>query len=264
MKKVAKILGAIPLALLLMLCIIIIITEIDSWISCGEFVGTATADIIVVLIVILSSVGLKKLIFPKGKNLALFICAVAVIDVILVFVYPCFFLGKHKYDSGVVIREPTCAVCGEVKFTCMLCEGSSYTELIPLSAHDWSDYEVVQEATGCNISGEQVRTCKACGEQESEEIKPPMEHEYGEWEFEGRNETKFRYISTCSKCGAEGFKYEDRHKVKCKLCNGTGSVKYNYGSSDLEAILSGHDPYTFGPCSSCDGTGKAYADYPWE
>jgi hypothetical protein len=42
----------------------------------------------------------------------------------------------------------------------------------------------------------------------------------------------------------------------CPMCNGTGSVRYNYGSSDLEAILSGHDPYTYGPCTSCGGTGR--------
>lgn len=44
---------------------------------------------------------------------------------------------------------------------------------------------------------------------------------------------------------------------KCYVCNGTGVVRYNYGSSDLEAILSGHDPYTYGQCSSCGGTGRA-------
>lgn len=43
---------------------------------------------------------------------------------------------------------------------------------------------------------------------------------------------------------------------KCPNCNGTGYVKYYYGSSDLEAALSGHDSYTVGECSMCDGTGK--------
>lgn len=43
----------------------------------------------------------------------------------------------------------------------------------------------------------------------------------------------------------------------CYWCGGTGKVKYNYGSSDLEAILSGHDPYTYGTCGSCGGTGRA-------
>lgn len=44
-------------------------------------------------------------------------------------------------------------------------------------------------------------------------------------------------------------------KIKCTVCNGTGSVKYYYGSSSLEAALNGHDDYEFGPCSSCNGTG---------
>lgn len=44
---------------------------------------------------------------------------------------------------------------------------------------------------------------------------------------------------------------------KCYWCNGTGYIRYNYGSSDLEAILSGHDPYTYGICGGCGGTGKA-------
>ena len=45
-------------------------------------------------------------------------------------------------------------------------------------------------------------------------------------------------------------------KGKCYICNGTGYVKYYYGSSDWEAYLNGHDPYWFGKCTSCGGTGK--------
>lgn len=44
-------------------------------------------------------------------------------------------------------------------------------------------------------------------------------------------------------------------RKKCLLCNGTGHVRYYYGSSDLEAWLSGHDSYTIGPCTMCKGTG---------
>lgn len=43
---------------------------------------------------------------------------------------------------------------------------------------------------------------------------------------------------------------------KCSNCGGTGYVKYYYGSSDLEAWLSGHDSYTLGKCTSCKGTGR--------
>lgn len=44
--------------------------------------------------------------------------------------------------------------------------------------------------------------------------------------------------------------------TKCLVCNGTGYVKYYYGSSDLQAILDGYDPYTVGKCTSCKGTGR--------
>ena len=43
---------------------------------------------------------------------------------------------------------------------------------------------------------------------------------------------------------------------KCYTCNGSGYVKYYYGSSALEAWLSGHDDYEFGSCPSCHGSGK--------
>ena len=43
----------------------------------------------------------------------------------------------------------------------------------------------------------------------------------------------------------------------CTSCAGTGGVRYNYGGSDLEAVLSGNDPYTYGQCGSCGGTGRA-------
>ena len=44
-------------------------------------------------------------------------------------------------------------------------------------------------------------------------------------------------------------------KVTCSMCNGTGLVKYYYGSSALEAAMDGHDDYEYGKCTSCDGTG---------
>ena len=47
-------------------------------------------------------------------------------------------------------------------------------------------------------------------------------------------------------------------KVTCSMCNGTGLVKYYYGSSALEAAMDGHDDYEYGKCTSCDGTGYTY------
>lgn len=41
----------------------------------------------------------------------------------------------------------------------------------------------------------------------------------------------------------------------CPACNGSGTTRYYYGSSDLEAILSGHDPYILDTCPMCGGSG---------
>ena len=57
---------------------------------------------------------------------------------------------------------------------------------------------------------------------------------------------------------AKERKAKEDSKVKCDLCNGTGKVKYYYGSSALEAYLSGHNDYEYGPCPSCDGKGYYY------
>lgn len=42
----------------------------------------------------------------------------------------------------------------------------------------------------------------------------------------------------------------------CAFCHGSGKVRYYYGSSWIEAALSGHDNYEYGKCTSCNGTGK--------
>ena len=43
---------------------------------------------------------------------------------------------------------------------------------------------------------------------------------------------------------------------KCPNCGGSGMAKYYYGSSDLEAYLSGHDSYEVRECPMCHGTGE--------
>lgn len=63
----------------------------------------------------------------------------------------------------------------------------------------------------------------------------------------------------CSAC-AQDNKFSNQgvpSNGKCYWCNGTGKVKYYYGSSDLEAYFNGHDPYWYGQCGSCGGSGKS-------
>lgn len=55
--------------------------------------------------------------------------------------------------------------------------------------------------------------------------------------------------------GTEKPKSSGSSKKKCSRCNGTGSVKYYYGGSTLEAIMDGHEDSWYGQCGSCGGTG---------
>ena len=48
------------------------------------------------------------------------------------------------------------------------------------------------------------------------------------------------------------------NRVTCSICNGTGKVRYYYGSSSTEAALAGKNDYEYGPCTSCGGKGYVY------
>lgn len=61
-----------------------------------------------------------------------------------------------------------------------------------------------------------------------------------------RHEYEFAKSSSSSTSGSS---------VKCSNCNGTGTVKYYYGSSALDAALAGQDNYSWGPCGMCNGSG---------
>lgn len=61
-----------------------------------------------------------------------------------------------------------------------------------------------------------------------------------------------------TKTEVNSYASNSKQKVTCSMCNGTGSVRYYYGDSPLEAALDGHDDYEYGPCSSCDGKGYTY------
>ena len=45
------------------------------------------------------------------------------------------------------------------------------------------------------------------------------------------------------------------NKKVCSVCNGTGTQRYYYGSSTIEAWLSGHEDSELGQCYHCHGTG---------
>ena len=81
---------------------------------------------------------------------------------------------EHEYKSETTI-EATCEHEGEETYTCEKC-GWSYTLSIPKTAHFWSGWEVVKEAT-TEEYGLAVRHCTICGSEEQKVLEklPPEE-----------------------------------------------------------------------------------------
>ncbi len=65
-----------------------------------------------------------------------------------------------------------------------------------------------------------------------------------------------RHLKGIEICEINDLNYEAPPIKKCEVCNGTGLVKFMHCESDLEAILSGYEPYTIQKCYKCDGEGK--------
>lgn len=67
---------------------------------------------------------------------------------------------KHSYTSSVT-AAPTCVKEGVKTFTCTLC-GKSYTEAVPVIAHNYGEWSTEREAT-CAAEGLEAASCSVCG-----------------------------------------------------------------------------------------------------
>lgn len=126
----------------------------------------------------------------------------------------------HKYNSGIVTKEPTCTDTGVKTYTCV--DGDdSYTETIPALGHDYVtrtetvtvkeawDEDVYEPRYICNGCGEQFKTAKdfmhhsifarrenpdtTCKSYYEEDVKVNTIHHPAE--------TETRTYKVCSRCG---------------------------------------------------------------
>lgn len=126
----------------------------------------------------------------------------------------------HKYDSGVVTKEPTCTTTGVKTYTCV--DGDdSYTETIPALGHDYVtrtetvtikeawDEDVWESRYICNGCGASFKTAREvgrhlilanrenpdtpCGNYYSDSVKVNTIHHPAE--------TETRTYKVCSRCG---------------------------------------------------------------
>ncbi len=79
------------------------------------------------------------------------------------------------YDEAITTR-PTCTEEGVKTFTCTEC-GDTYTEPIPVIAHDYAEKATAATCTEPMIM---TRTCKVCNHVETEELAPAKGHSYDE------------------------------------------------------------------------------------
>jgi hypothetical protein len=68
---------------------------------------------------------------------------------------------EHVWGVGRIIKTPTCAEVGQIKYQCMNCIGDK-TEDIPVVPHTAGSWGIGEQAT-CTEAGTKVQKCTECG-----------------------------------------------------------------------------------------------------
>ena len=133
---------------------------------------------------------------------------------------------SHKWDAGVVTKEPTYTSTGTKKYTCTNCGETKIETIAKLvcTSHVWDSGKVVTAPT-YKTEGTKKYTCKNCGTTKTEAIAKLecTEHSWnaGEVIIEPSYKTPGTVKYTCTKC--DTTKKEDIPKLECT------SHKWNSG-----------------------------------
>ena len=106
----------------------------------------------------------------------------------------------HRFDDGVVAKEPNCTEKGVKLFTCKDC-GDTKTEEIPTveGAHIFGEWVIIEEAPLCTDTGSRYHVCTKC--------KVKVEEDYiGAHDFSEAEQIFPLYtLHTCSRCNKKGI-----------------------------------------------------------
>ncbi len=111
--------------------------------------------------------------------------------------------AAHKWNSGVITKQPTCAANGEKTFSCTVC-GKTKTESVPNNSnHIWNSGVITKQPT-CAAQGEKTYTCSGCGKTKSEAIAKSGTHNWNSGvQTSAPTCTKSGEVTTtCTTCGA--------------------------------------------------------------
>ncbi|MBR5428153.1 MAG: leucine-rich repeat protein [Clostridia bacterium] len=115
--------------------------------------------------------------------------------------------AKHKWNSGVITKAPTCTATGVKTYTCSVCGGKK-TATVAATDHSWGawtnydaaqhsrvcandashiEYEdhawnsgVITKSPTCTAKGVRTYTCTVCGAKKTASVKAKG-HKYGDW-----------------------------------------------------------------------------------
>ena len=156
----------------------------------------------------------------------------------------------HKWDDGVVIKEPTVLAEGERLHTCIRC---STTKVVPIPAlgHEHRYQTVATEPT-CTEQGYTTYTCE-CGESYIADYVDALGHAWGDWIVIQEPTTTENGVEahTCTRCG-----HAEQRSI-AKLENpfsdvAPGSFFYEPVIWAIEnGITNGTSATTFGPNDQC-------------
>ena len=108
----------------------------------------------------------------------------------------------HEWSDWEITEEATCTQSGMQMRTCQIC-GAAEAVDTDLKPHTFGEWKVTKEAT-CKEEGERVSTCTVCGTEEKQVIEK-LPHTFGEWKVtkEATCKEEGERVHTCSVCNTE-------------------------------------------------------------
>ena len=109
---------------------------------------------------------------------------------------------EHIWDEGRIIKDPTCAEVGKMKYQCMSCIGDKIDD-IPVFPHTKGSWGIGEQAS-CTEAGTKVQKCSECGEIVDSTVWDAKGHIPGIW-LTTKSATcteAGKMTQTCQNCGA--------------------------------------------------------------
>lgn len=155
--------------------------------------------------------------------------------------------------SAVVTSESFGEASDEVKLA-FLADVEYFTEHQPMGGDHWMFSRIARHGLNLKVISGEYSYTETVASDWSELRRADAGAAYVKSAYSPYKEVILR-METLHAKDVEASLEELLAKEKCYLCNGTGSVKYYYGDSALEALVNGHEDSWYGQCGVCGGKG---------